>query len=161
MTNDNDLFLFSRETLKRMIELSGNTQKEFYKGWITPTTITFIANGQDWGYTHVCKLLDKLMSCRDVIKQNSKFAYMVYYNEDWLKLDDNEMWSHKIRVKEVGKGAVYIDAYKLKQWSHKCPQKFQHYLPYFVEEMRQYIINIDEIINTVQDYKTQFENQVL
>ena len=66
---EKDLFIISREEIRRIAALAEMTQTEFFEGWITPASLTFIEQGdQEWSYKHVCGLLNKIRECRSRVK---------------------------------------------------------------------------------------------
>lgn len=154
-----DLFLFSRETLNRVIALSEMKKKDFYKGWISSSSLTFIANGQqDWSYSQVKRLGDRLKEVRVRVNENVDWCKAVCRN-NWLHLKTMKPWDHKIAIKEVQKAPQYFYLPDLLNVRLNNPERFEFILPYVVEEARVYQnIRIDMIIQTVCEYQKKFEN---
>lgn len=158
---NNDLFLFSRETLNRVIALSEMKKKDFYSGVINPSSLTFIANGQqEWTYVQVKKLASRLKKVRQTVSDNVEYCKAICRN-DWLHLKNMRAWDHKIVVKEVQKPSRYIYLPELLSLKLNNPEKFELVMPYVLEEARLYqSIKIDEIIKTVCEYQKKFEKDL-
>lgn len=158
---NNDLFLFSRETLNRVIALSEMKKKDFYSGVINPSSLTFIANGQqEWTYVQVKKLASRLKKVRQTVNDNVEYCKAICRN-DWLHLKNMRAWDHKIVVKEVQKPSRYIYLPELLSLKLNNPEKFELFMPYVLEEARFYqSIKIDEIIKTVCEYQKKFEKDL-
>lgn len=157
-SENDDLFLFSRETLNKIAALSEQKKKDFFKGWITSSSITFIANGvQDWSYNQVVGLAEKLKKVRPVILSNIAYCECVVRN-DWIKLREMRGWDHSVGIREPGKAVQYFNMNKLLEYRAN-PEKFELIKPYAEKEARYYqTLKIDEVIRTVCEYRAKFEN---
>lgn len=156
---NNDLFLFSRETLNRIIALSEMKKQEFYKGCISSSSLTFIASGQqDWSYSQVKKLAERLKSVRVRVNENVDFCQAICRNQ-WMHLKGLRPWEHKIIIREMGKVPQYFYLPDLLSVRLNNPPRFEYVLPYVLDEARAYQgVRIDSVIQTVVEYQKKFEN---
>lgn len=158
---EKDLFIISREEIRRIAALAEMTQTQFFEGWITPASLTFIEQGdQEWSYKHVCGLLNKIRECETIAKANQTYCRLLS-EQRWNELDQVVPWDHRFKIMEVGlKNPRYMSLMKLESYRRRDKERYERYLPYAVKDAREYLtLNIDMIIENLIDYQNKFKSE--
>jgi hypothetical protein len=158
---EKDLFIVSREELRRAAALAEMTQTMFFKGWITPASLTFIEQGTlEWSERHVTGLLNRLRECSPAMKRNQTYCRLLC-EQRWDELDTVAVWEHSFKITEVGlKNPRYMKLSKLESYRRTRPEMYEEYLPYAMKDAREYLtLNIDLIIENLTDYQKKFKSE--